>query len=207
MNGSSSEPRAGAGRPRDPHLDDAVAVATLHLLAEAGYARLTVERIAARAGVGKASLYRRWPDKVSIVLDAVSRSPERPAVPDTGSLRGDALFYLKTLVRYRTLHADAILAISSEALCNDRFGAAFRVGMVEPTIAGMRVILQRAIARGELPPETDVALLSSVPPALLQSQRLVAGRHPDEAFAERIVDQFFSPAGKASAGPDESELP
>ncbi len=196
----AGETSARAGRPRDPRLDEAVVAATLQLLAEEGYAQLTVERIAARAGVGKASLYRRWPDKVSIVLEAVSRNPERPSAPDTGSLRGDALTYLRTLVRYRSLHFDAISAISGEALCNDQFGDAFRAGMTEPIIAGMREILERAIERGELPPETDVALLSSVPPALLQAQRLVAGRHPDEAFAERIVDQFFSPA-------DRSELP
>jgi len=205
------ETSAKAGRPRDPRLDEAVVAATLQLLAEAGYAQLTVERIAARAGVGKASLYRRWPDKVSIVLEAVSRNPERPSAPDTGSLRGDALAYLRTLVRYRTLHFDAISAISGEALSNERFGDAFRAGMTEPTIAGMREILDRAIERGELPAGTDVALLSSVPPALLQAQRLVAGRHPDEAFVERIVDQFFSPAGEVSApdamDPSESELP
>ena len=201
MDDGAGGPRARAGRPRDPRLDEAVVAATLELLAEDGYAQLTVERIAARAGVGKASLYRRWPDKVSIVLEAVSRNPERPSAPDTGSLRGDALAYLRTLVRYRSLHADAIAAISSEALCDDRFGDAFRAGMAEPIIAGMRVILERAIARGELTPGTDIALLSSVPPALLQAQRLVAGRHPDEAFVERIVDQFFSPH------PDESELP
>ena len=201
MDDGTGGPRARAGRPRDPRLDEAVVAATLQLLAEEGYAQLTVERIAARAGVGKASLYRRWPDKVSIVLEAVSRSPERPSAPDTGSLRGDARAYLRTLVRYRTLHADAIAAISSQALCDERFGDAFRVGMAEPIMAGMRVILERAIARGELTPETDIALLSAVPPALLQAQRLVAGRHPDEAFVERIVDQFFSPH------PDESELP
>ena len=200
VNEDAGRTSARAGRPRDPRLDQAVIAATLQLLAEEGYAQLTVERIAARAGVGKASLYRRWPDKVSIVLEAVSRNPERPSAPDTGSLRGDALAYLRTLVRYRTLHADAISAISSEALCDDRFGDAFRVGMAEPIMAGMQVILERAIARGELAPETDVELLSSVPPALLQAQRLVAGRHPDEAFVERIVDQFFSPLGEVSAG-------
>jgi AcrR family transcriptional regulator len=202
---------ARAGRPRDPRLDAAVVAATLQLLAEEGYAQLTVERIAARAGVGKASLYRRWPDKVSIVLEAVSRNPERPSAPDTGSLRSDALTYLRTLVRYRTLHFDAISAISGEAFCNERFGDAFRAGMSEPIIAGMREILERAVERGELPPGTDVAILSSVPPALLLAQRLVAGQHPDDAFAERIVDQFFSPAGEVSA-PDrvkanERELP
>lgn len=188
---------ARAGRPRDPRLDEAVVKATLELLAEEGYAQLTVERIAARAGVGKASLYRRWPDKVSIVLEAVSRNPERPTAPDTGSLRGDALTYLRTLVRYRSLHFDAISAISGEATSDERFGAAFRAGMTEPTIAGMRAIIERAVARGELPPGTDVALLSSVPPALLLAQRLIAGRHPDDAFAQRIVDQFFTPSNES----------
>jgi len=196
MNASKDAGKASAraGRPRDPLLDEAVIKATLELLAEEGYAQLTVERIAARAGVGKASLYRRWPDKVSIVLEAVSRNPERPSAPDTGSLRGDALTYLRTLVRYRSLHFDAISAISGEAASDERFGDAFRAGMTAPTIAGMREIIERAVARGELPAGTDVALLSSVPPALLLAQRLIAGRHPDDAFAERIVDQFFSPA-------------
>lgn len=196
----AGETSARAGRPRNPRLDEAVVAATLELLAEEGYAQLTVERIAARAGVGKASLYRRWPDKVSIVLEAVSRNPERPSAPDTGSLRGDALTYLRTLVRYRTLYFDAISAISGEASSDERFGDAFRAGMTEPTIAGMREIIERAVESGELPPGTDIALLSSLPAALLLAQRLVAGRHPDDAFAERIVDQFFSPAG-------ESELP
>ncbi len=167
--------------------------ATLRLLAEDGYAQLTVERIAARAGVGKASVYRRWPDKVSIVLDALSRSPERPSAPDAGSLRGDALVFLRSLVAYRTLHSEAIAAISGEALTDPQFGEAFRTALAEPMMAGMHAILERAIERGELPADTDVALLSSVAPALLQMQRLLAGRHPDEAFAERIVNQFFTP--------------
>jgi len=214
--------RTRAGRPRDPLVDEAIFAATLELLAEGGYAQLTIERIATRAGVGKASLYRRWPDKVSVVLDAVSRNPERPAAPDTGSLRGDALVFLHTLVRYRTLHSEAITAISSEALCNARFGEAFRAGMADPVLAGMRTIVLRAVARGGLPARTDVDLVAALPPALLQAQRLFAGRHPDEAFVERIVDQFFSPgsepgheprAGKArrsppqtTTHPDESEL-
>jgi AcrR family transcriptional regulator len=201
VNADAGATHSRAGRPRDPRLDEAVVAATLQLLAEDGYAQLTVERIAARAGVGKASLYRRWPDKVSIVLEAVGRNPERPSPPDTGSLRGDALAYLRTLVRYRTLHSDAISAISSEALCNAQFGDAFRTAMAEPTIAGMRTILQRAIERGEFAPDTDVELLSSVPQALLLTRRLFAGRHSDEAFVERIVHQFFSPVGKATRTP------
>lgn len=134
-----------------------------------------------------------------MVLEAVSRNPERPSAPDTGSLSGDVLGFLRTLVRYRTLHSEAISAISSEALCNAHFGAAFRAGMADPVLAGMRTIVDRAVARGELSANTDVDLVASLPPALLQAQRLLTGRQPDEAFAERIVAQFFPPC------PDESE--
>jgi AcrR family transcriptional regulator len=188
-------PRARAGRPRNPGLDDAVCAATLALLAEHGYAQLTVEHIAARAGVGKASVYRRWPDKVSIVLDALGRSPGRPAAPDTGSLRDDALGFLRSLVDYRTQHAEAVAAISGEALTDPRFGEAFRTALAEPVMDALREIVERAIARGELSPGTDVELLCSVAPALLQVQRLLSGRQPDAAFAERIVAQFFTPEG------------
>lgn len=188
-----ADTRTGAGRPREARVDEAIVAATLALLAEEGYARVTVEEIASRAGVGKASLYRRWPDKVSIVLEAVSRDPQRPAVPDTGSLRGDALTFLLHLASYRTIHSDAISAISGEALCNAPFAEAFRAGMTDPVIAGLRVIVRRAVDRRELPADTDVELLASLPPSLLFMERLLSGRAADAAFAKRIVDQFFSP--------------
>jgi AcrR family transcriptional regulator len=199
VSNTSAETRAKPGRPRDPQVDEAIFAATLELLAEQGYAQLTIERIAARAGIGKASLYRRWPDKVSVVLEAVSHNPERPAAPDTGNLRTDMLVYLRTLVRYRTVHGEAISAISGEAFANARFADAFRAGMADPVLAGMRTIVERAVARGELPEGTDVDLVAALPPALLQAQRLFTGSLPDEAFVVRIVAQFFS------ANPDESE--
>jgi AcrR family transcriptional regulator len=188
-----ADTKSGAGRPRDPRVDEAIVAATLALLAEAGYAQLTVDEIASRAGVGKASLYRRWPDKVSIVLDAVSRNPQRPSAPDTGSLRDDALTLLLQLARYRTAYSEAIAAISGEALCNAAFAEAFRAGMTDPVVAGLRAIVRRAVDRGELPVGTDVELLASLPPSLLFMQRLLSGHCSDAAFAERIVDQFFSP--------------
>jgi AcrR family transcriptional regulator len=173
-----------------------VIAATLELLAEDGYAQLTIDRVAARAGVGKASLYRRWPNKVSLVLEAVSGNPQRPSPPDTGSLRDDMLAYLLTLVRFRTLHSEAISAISGEALSNPRFGDAVRAAMAEPVLTDLRTIVERAIVRGELPASCDVNLLIAVVPALLSLQRLLSGQLADEAFARRIVDQFFSPLGE-----------
>ena len=185
--------RRTAGRPRDPRVDDAVAAATLELLAEEGFASLTVEHIAARAGVGKAGVYRRWPDKEAIVLAALSLGGERPAAPDTGSLRGDLTTYLTALVRFRALHLDAVAALSGEALASERIGDAFRERVAGPVIEGLRGIFARAVERGEQPPSADVALLASLPVAMLFTRRLLSGGHPDEAFVGRLVDELLVP--------------
>ena len=207
----AGETSARAGRPRDPRLDEAVVAATLQLLAEEGYAQLTVERIAARAGVGKASLYRRWPDKVSIVLEAVSRNPERPSAPDTGSLRGDALTYLRTLVRYRTLHFDAISAISGEALSDERFGDAFRAGMTEPIIAGMRDD-PRASRRARRTPRRDRRRPPQLGPSgaaagAAPGRRTPPGRRLRGADRRPVLLAGRRDLRTDSVDPDESELP
>ena len=198
--------RRTPGRPRDPRVDAAVAAATLELLAEEGFAGLTVEHIAARAGVGKAGVYRRWPDKEAVVLAALSLGDERPATPDTGSLRGDLTTYLTALVRFRSAHLDAVVALSGEALCNERIGDAFRANIAAPVIGGMRVILERAVTRGELPPSADVTLLAAVPAAMLFTRRLLGGRQPDADFVHHLVDQLFGPltAAAAAAAPSRS---
>lgn len=83
-------------RRRGPALDEAIFQAVLDELAEVGYARLTMEGVAQRARAGKASLYRRWPTRIELVMDAVySRLPDPSAPPDTGSLRGDLLALLR----------------------------------------------------------------------------------------------------------------
>src|SRR5438132_1036795 len=92
--------RSRRGRPRDPAVDVAVLTAAVDLLAEVGYARLTMDQIAARAGVGKASVYLRWPNKVALVAEAIQQdSAVVPDVPDTGSLREDMLLFLRSLLR------------------------------------------------------------------------------------------------------------
>jgi AcrR family transcriptional regulator len=204
MDQTSAE-RRGPGRPRDPHVDEAVTAATLELLAEEGFAGLTVEHIAARAGVGKAGVYRRWPDKETVVLAALSLG-ERPSAPDTGSLRGDLTAFLTALVRFRAANLDAVAALSGEALVNERIGDAFRERIAAPVVEAVRGILERAVARGQLPSSADVELLATVPAAMLFTRRLLGGRQPDDAFVGRLVDQLCASAAPALAGgaPEES---
>jgi AcrR family transcriptional regulator len=206
--GASAAPAATVvrpGRPRDPEVDEAILSTTLRMLAETGYARLTMDAVAARAGVGKASLYRRFPTKERLVLEAIRHrhEQERPAVPDTGSLYRDMLGYLRALIRYRQGHAEGLQAVASEVMVNPELATEFRRQMAGGLLAGFQTIVGRAVERGELPPGTDVDLLAALPLALIHHLRL-AGEPIDERQAKRIADQFFAhpgrPAGTGDAG-------
>src|SRR5438309_7772190 len=101
--------RSRRGRPRDSAVDEAILTAAVDLLAEAGFARLTMDQVAARAGVGKASLYLRWPNKLALVSEAIQhRSAVVPEVPDTGSLRLDMLTFLRALLRRKSAAERAV---------------------------------------------------------------------------------------------------
>jgi AcrR family transcriptional regulator len=186
---------ARRGRPRDPGVDESILSSTLLLLGEIGYAGLTMEQVAARARVGKASLYLRWPSKVALVADAVQRlSPDLvPAIPDTGSLPGDMREFLRQLVRPRGAAAAALPAVAGEATNNPEMREAFRRGVTTALIESVRTIVQRSVDRGELPVATDVELLSMLPMALLQQLRLIHEQRPGEEMVGRIVAQFYTP--------------
>jgi len=196
--GVSSAPadggRARRGRPRDPAVDESILTSTLLLLGEVGYAQLTMEQVAARARVGKASLYLRWPSKVALVADAVQRlSPDLvPAVPDTGTLPGDMRAFLRQLVRPRSAAAAALPAVAGEAANNPEMREAFRRGVTPALIESVRRIVQRAVDRGELPSTADIELLSVLPMALLQQLRLIHEQRPGDEIVDRIVAQFYT---------------
>src|SRR3982074_1171267 len=119
---------ARRGRPRDPGVDTAILAAALDLLGETGYARVTLEQVAARAGAGKASLYLRWPNKVALVAEAIQhRSAVVPEVPDTGSLREDMVAFLLGLLRGKSAGARALAAVTGEIASNPELRKAWRL--------------------------------------------------------------------------------
>lgn len=190
------------GRPRDRALDAAILTATIELLAEEGYAQLTMEQVAARAGVGKATVYLRWPNKVALVAEAIEqRSGVVPELPDTGSLPDDMRQFLRALLRGYAEAGQAVAAVTGEIASNRELRLAWRRGMTGTLWAGVRVILERAIERGEIPAMTDVELLSMLPLSLMQNWRVEHAHGPDAALVERIVAQFYSPIPRGSAGP------
>jgi AcrR family transcriptional regulator len=186
--------RPGRGRPRDPGVDAAIRAATLELLAGVGYARLTMDQVAARARVSKSSLYLRWPNKVALVADALQhRARAVPEVPDTGSLPGDMQVFLGGLLRSRGEASRALAAVSGEIATNPELRQAWHRGLAGMLTGCLRLIVDRGVARGELPAGSDVELLAELPLSLLQNWRLEHRGQPDDAVVERIVRQFYTP--------------
>jgi len=185
---------AARGRPRDPGVDAAIRAATMELLGEAGYARLTMDQVAARARVSKSSLYLRWPNKVALVADALQhRARAVPEVPDTGTLPGDMRAFLAALLRSRHEASRALAAVSGEIATNPELREAWHRGPAGMLTGCLRVIVDRAVVRGELPADSDVELLSQLPLSLLQNWRLEHRGQPGDAVVERIIRQFYTP--------------
>src|SRR5260221_8528121 len=191
-------PRSRRGRARDPEVDEAILAAAMDLLAEIGYARLTMDQIAVRARVGKASVYLRWPNKVALVAEAIRhRSGVVPDVPDTGSLREDMRAFLTALLRSKSAAQPAVAAVTGEIASNPELAKAWRQGVAGTLLTCVREIVDRAIACGELPAGSDAELLALLPVTLLQSWRQTHEQGPDDTVVERIVDQYFTPATPA----------
>ena len=187
-------PAAAGVRPRDPGVDTAIRAATVDLLGEVGYARLTMDEVAVRAGVAKASLYLRWPNKVALVADALQhRARAVPQVPDTGSLPGDMRVFLAALLRSRHEASRALAAVSGEIATNPELRQAWHRGLAGMLTSCLRVIVERAVDRGEIPVGSDAELLSQLPLSLLQNWRLEHRDQPGQEVIERIVRQFYTP--------------
>lgn len=158
--GGAPGPTGGAprGRPRSVEADRAILTATADLLAERGLAAMSIEEVAARAGVGKTTIYRRWPSKGLLALDAfvISFRAEQPQ-PDTGSLRGDLLSALHVWVRAvtQTAMGPMLTGLIAEAQHDPELRGAWRDRVLEPMRTQHRVMLDRAIERGEIPATVD----------------------------------------------------
>jgi AcrR family transcriptional regulator len=150
--------RRGRGRPRDPQTDERIIEAAADLLRKRGFERMTVDEVAARAGVGKATVYRRWPSKDDLAVAAMERlyALEIPQ-PDTGSIRGDlAESYRSVLTFVGSPEGSAYLKMSiAESVRDDRIAALYRRA-TERAEESARVMFVRAKERGELRPDVDL---------------------------------------------------
>lgn len=168
----------------------AVLRATSALIGEVGLRAMTTDEIAGRSGVSKATIYKWWPNKYAVAVEAfLSEMAIESADPDTGSAREDFRRALRGMIQfYRSRGGRAYAQLIGEAQFDSQIGAELRDGLIGSRRQLVRAIWDRGVARGELRPDVDpeVAIDLIFGPAMY---RLVAGHAPlDDASADRIVD-------------------
>ena len=183
------------GRRRDESKDDAILRATLELLAERGYDGMTMDAVADRAGAGKATVYRRWPSKVQLTIDAIICAPDSPMtadeIPDTGSLRSDLLAV--RFGRKRSDDSELMSGVMSAVRENPDLAAAFQQQFVRSRVSLMRGLLERAQQRGELREGIDLDMVAAVAPAMIVYRKMVAGHVIDDEFVTQMIDSVILP--------------
>lgn len=149
------------GRPRDRRIDSAVLRATVDLLAEFGYAQLSVDAIAARAGTSKPAIYRRWPSKAHVVHEAVFPLTDTTALPDTGTLAGDVREMVRRTAAVLTTPAAraALPGLVGEMAADPTLHVALLERFGGIIFTGMTDLLRDAAARGDTRPEVTAAEL------------------------------------------------
>ncbi|HEX2204400.1 MAG TPA: TetR/AcrR family transcriptional regulator [Longimicrobium sp.] len=178
------------GRPRSAAAHGAILDAAIALIREAGYDALTMEAIAARAGVGKATVYRRWPGKETLVAEAIGRIVRAVPTPDTGSAAEDLRTLMRATLRmYQDPATAPLLSGLVAAMARSApIAAAVRAEFVGPRREGMRAVLARGAARGELRADTDLELALDLLSGAPFYRYLVHGGAVDEALVEGAVD-------------------
>jgi AcrR family transcriptional regulator len=153
-----------------------------------------MQQVAERAGVSKASLYLRWPNKIALAAQAMQhRANVVPDPPDTGSLATDMHAFLRALMRGRHRGSQALAPVGGETASHPDLRDAFRAGITGRLLDSLRTIVTRAVTRGELPANTDVDLLTLLPVAILQHWRMISDQKPSQALLDRLVAQFYTP--------------
>jgi AcrR family transcriptional regulator len=179
------------GRPRSEKARKAILEAAAELLLARGLGAVSMDAVAERAGVSKATIYRWWPSKEMLALDALFDWAAASARPrDTGSLRGDLLALVRPWVREirRRPFGRVIAALVTEAQSDPQFAQAYRTHFVEPRREAMRAAFARAAQRAEVPADLDVEVALDLIYGPLY-HRLLHGHAPLTArFAEKVVD-------------------
>ncbi|HEY5148936.1 MAG TPA: TetR/AcrR family transcriptional regulator [Mycobacterium sp.] len=185
------------GRPRSEKARTAILGAAIELLLEQGLHAMSMDDVAQRAGVSKATIYRWWPSKELLALDALATAwatPTPATQRDTGSLRGDLLAGFRTWLRQlkQQPYGRVIAGLVAQAQTDPEFAQLYREDFVQPRRAATRHILLRAIDRGEIPADTnlDVTLDLLYGPFY---HRLLHGHAPlTDRFAQQVIDTVIT---------------
>ncbi|WP_448006396.1 TetR/AcrR family transcriptional regulator [Agromyces bauzanensis] len=194
------------GRRRDHTRDPEILEAAVDVLAEHGFEGMTIDMVAARAKAGKATIYRRWPSKADLVIDAVACMKageiDFDHLPDTGTLRGD----LVAMIRPRSIEDGerklrVMAGLFGMISASPELAEAAHAAIIEPRAAVNRTFLRRAIERGEIRAECDVDLLAVLTPAMVAYRVLIQKRPVDPEYLISLIDGVLLPAAGVGVSP------
>ncbi|TDE01030.1 TetR/AcrR family transcriptional regulator [Jiangella asiatica] len=184
-------PRA-TGRPRDARIDAAVLDATLAVLDESGYRRLTLEEVARRAGTTKPAIYRRWAGRERLVLAALARRLGEIEVPDTTCTMCDLGESLSVFIAaFRRMPPDVLGPLYADCSSEPELRAEFMSALFDPPRAAVAQTLDRAIARGDLRADLDVGLTLDLLASFVHYRALFGHATTDAHETERAVETLL----------------
>jgi AcrR family transcriptional regulator len=188
------------GRPRDPSRDGVIRAAILRLLADVGYGALTMDAVASEAGVGKATIYRRWRTKQDLVVDTISDLNRAEATPpDTGSVEGDLRDMMHQMVAMIAGPTGAAtLSLLSTMPHQPALAEAFRNGPLAVWRDAYDHIWQRGEQRGEVRPGLGGSIVAETTSALLVQRWLLTGEPVDNAYADQVLETVVLPLVRAA---------
>lgn len=186
-------PERGRGRPRSEQAHSAILGASIALIREVGYDAVTMDGIAARAGVGKATVYRRWKTKESLVCEALEQLMRSIPVPDTGTTRGDLLALMHDQFKlYEDPATSALLSGLVAAMArSERIARAVRSGFHAARRAVILEVFARGVRRGDLRRGLDLELALDLFNGPLFFRFLFTGRPLDQALATGVVEALL----------------
>ena len=180
------------GRPRNPQIDTAVVRATLAVLGESGYGRLTLDEVARRAGTTKPAIYRRWSSRQRLVLAALGQRLGEARAPDTGCTLCDLDECLKLFVAaFRRMPPGVIGPLFADCAGDRELRAAFMTTLFDPPRAAVRETLERAHARGDLREEVDLELVLDLVGSLVHYRALFGHAPTSDVDIESAVEALL----------------
>jgi AcrR family transcriptional regulator len=207
---SDASPPPVIGRPRDPRADHAILVATLELMAQRGVRDLRMDDVAERAGVGKATIYRRYRSKDELVADAVATLVSEIAIPDTGSTRSDLLALMRQAVELYSgpLARGLMPALLEETRRNPELASTVRDQFLAGRRLALSAVLERGVRRGDLRRGLDLELALDVLGGAIFYRLLVTGGPIDERLAQGVVELIlrgFAPTQARATKPTKTK--
>ena len=189
------------GRPRDPEMDQTILRATIELLSEVGFVRVTVADVARRAGVSKPAIYRRWSQKSQLVVEAMVTQMRPGKDSESGSAADDLLALTEQLLSLLTLtpFGRVLPGLVAEMAADAALAASYRDLIIKPNQRQWRAAVERGIASGELSPETDVDLVLNTLAGPLYFSLLITGDPIDPGYARAAVDLVLARYGAAAS--------